>query len=548
VPSSYFRMHIILQKSTIILGLHIFVFSHLWKQQGALAFSQQRYHHHHRRSISFVRVWQSLIGMLQQDSNDAMPAATPAAAAAPLYITIGPPCAGKTTWISKQSLLQQPAPIRDVALDDQPGVYHPIPCRYFLKNESCSSSDDEALAEKVLLGKSVHDRIHQSTDQVELRNLLMYFSGKLTVEQLQHAIIASNSGADPVIAETLVQVAQKEMAAATTSEGAAVQLPATVDLFVREAIFRPAESKQGMHTGIKLAEAALCNTGADSAVAWGNTNTKPSDYKAALTMAQAQNRPVHFVVYKDDATVLRPNRRDDDTNQYGESVLTDDCFDLHSANFTELLSRSIGRLLRTGRYVPAGVIWDMRQRTADSVQRVIDAWKVEKPDNATTMTKFEFHRWLARMANFEMKENRTVVALSHLPVKRHITDNGWSTVNSETNRTQRRRPWDSNHRQFSSNSGGGQRDSGSGRFDSQRQRPNRHARDGWSQPSPQSGRGYPASGGRSDGGRYGGASRQPSDYNNRGGRGVYQGRTPNGWGYNASAGGRTSRLDGWGNW
>ena len=48
----------------------------------------------------------------------------------------------------------------------------------------------------------------------------------------------------------------------------------------------------------------------DQALAWGNTNTRPSDYKTALTAAASAGRPVHFVVYRDDEMAIQATRQE----------------------------------------------------------------------------------------------------------------------------------------------------------------------------------------------------------------------------------------------
>ena len=47
--------------------------------------------------------------------------------AAPLYITIGPQCAGKTTYLRKSI-----PDVIDITIDDQDGVYHSLPFGVFL--------------------------------------------------------------------------------------------------------------------------------------------------------------------------------------------------------------------------------------------------------------------------------------------------------------------------------------------------------------------------------------------------------------------------------
>jgi hypothetical protein len=432
----------------------------------------------------------------------------------PIYITIGPPCAGKTTWIaqaatttdqdvgddatashssnhqnsSKISTRTATTTIQDISLDDQMGVYHALPCRYFLdpeiilqkqqqqeqeKHRNINNSDtknqeseDIAILQTVFYGKTIVQRI-QEHEQLELRLVLQRINQKITASQFASALTDAMSVTHhsddikrtivteyiSVMEEELILLHTQDSTTNTTTEHSML-VPKTVDLFVREAIFRPdaVNSTTALERAYDALRFAITNdnTTAAVAVAWGNTNTKPSDYKFALQMAAETNRPVYFVVYKDDLTITRlkernPNatearsgsntrevdrkyKRCNDTvlNQYdhdtfndkkkdgeeiedpGMVIFEDDVFDLFAENFRELLHRNLQRFFHSGRYVPATVIWDMRIRTAESVRRVVDMWKHERLDRSQRMTKLEFHQCLARMINFEMSNDRTV--------------------------------------------------------------------------------------------------------------------------------------------
>jgi hypothetical protein len=101
----------------------------------------------------------------------------------PLYITIGPPCSGKTTWIRKQSdtVAEEPTSpkIMDVCIDDQPGVYHGIPTAFFLPetvySDNSSTQRHECLS-NVIFGRSIKERmIH--------RNFVQYYSDSPILQQ-----------------------------------------------------------------------------------------------------------------------------------------------------------------------------------------------------------------------------------------------------------------------------------------------------------------------------------------------------------------------------
>jgi len=386
-------------------------------------------------------------------------------AAAPLYITIGPPCAGKSTWIAaaahRQKEGERQQPITDVCLDDQIGVYHALPCHVFLESGPPDDADDDQVLSQVLFGKTVYDRVH-APNQVELRAVLGRLAGRLTTQdQFERVLTEAAAMANPnnnntQVVSTLVRMVEEIVAAAAASdETATIALPETVDLYVQEAIYRPmtintTDDDNGNNvtsstTALERCRGALhwhASSQPGVALAWGNTNTRPSDYKMALEVAASSHRPVHFVMYRDSEL---------SSASLSSSVLEDDVFDRDSSlaaeNLADLLRRNVRRLLHTGRYIPASVVADMRQRTADSINRVVEAWNLEQQrqqqssslcnnnstttalsndsngtttaihhDNATSltghnrrMTKLEFDQGLARMINFDMRPDRTVV-------------------------------------------------------------------------------------------------------------------------------------------
>ena len=342
------------------------------------------------------------------------------AAAAPLYITIGPPCAGKSTWIAAAAHHQaeggperQQQPITDVCLDDQIGVYHALPCHVFLESGAPPDaegvrpdSDDDQVLSQVLFGKTVYDRVH-APNQVELRAVLGRLAGRLTTEdQFERVLTEAAAMANPQqnnntqVVSTLVRVVEEIVAAAAaTDETATIALPETVDLYVQEAIYRPmttntTDDDHGNNvtstTALERCRAALDRHASSQpgvALAWGNTNTRPSDYKMALEVAASSHRPVHFVVYRDSELTSASSSL--------SSVLEDDVLDgdssLAAENLADLLRRNVRRLLQTGRYIPASVIADMRQRTADSVNRVVEAWNLEQQRQQTVLQPLQQH-------------------------------------------------------------------------------------------------------------------------------------------------------------
>jgi hypothetical protein len=185
---------------------------------------------------------------------------TSTAAAAPLYITVGPPCAGKTTWIQRrqrelqdqQSIIDEtkkPQLIHDVSIDDQDGVYVPVPTSWFLngqhhhkKSQESDADDDSgcsaAAARRLILhGKSAYDRIQ---DQVELRAILARLSNQITPADCAAKLGQPSSEATRGIVAAVEEYIMLEHAntAAAPEDTMTIQLPDTIDLFVVEALFR----------------------------------------------------------------------------------------------------------------------------------------------------------------------------------------------------------------------------------------------------------------------------------------------------------------------
>jgi hypothetical protein len=432
--------------------------------------------------------------------------ATATAVPAPLYITIGPPCAGKTTWLANHQGRTKPPtihataataaatgaaagviPIRDVCIDDQEGVYVPVDTALFLDSsllsvpdtnnnnnsqaneratnnrDSQSSGTSEAAQgeEKVSwFGQTVRQRI-AAPEQAELVTVLQRCAGLLTAEQFvariqglyrNHSRRNNNRDNDQqqqMVAQALIQAVDKAVAVGESNSStdsdkgkahSLLVLPPTTDLFVLQSLFMVDPNKSNTTgttpttgTGIERALAALRAVDPGVPVAWGNTNTKPTDYKAALLLAAQQRRPVHFVVYHANCSSTGIKRSNNDAtaaeegpNNVALGTFEDVCWDLTVPSWQDLLERSVHRLLQTGRYVPASVIWDMHGRTqqmvrsvADHCQRdIVESQAKQSGDNSSTvgsttssrhrLDKLELDRGLARLCGFDMNERRLV--------------------------------------------------------------------------------------------------------------------------------------------
>ena len=338
----------------------------------------------------------------------------------PLYITIGPPCSGKTTWIrtqnSNKNRTNRPA-ILDICIDDQPGVYYPVATEYILPQPLHDGQDEtnpmsrprQEFLSNIIYGRTVKDRIN---DISELYAVLLRLSNQTTKDDFQNSIF--------LLAPTVVEVVE-DIICEFESKQQPIVLPSTIDLFIIDAIFRrppPMTSPTSTTTtddgcvtkdvapprsALERTEQWLYDTPGDTPIAYGNTNTRPTDYVKALQMAMKLNRPVHFVVYCDQ-----------DIEYFDREII-----DLTGENGLKgLIRRNLYRFLQTGRYVPEQVISDMRDRTHDMIRNVGIAMQhsvaaantLESNPQPRMNKKLEFHQQLARIAGFEMNHERIITA------------------------------------------------------------------------------------------------------------------------------------------
>lgn len=299
--------------------------------------------------------------------------------ASPLYITLGPPCAGKTTFLKRLG----DGNVMDISIDDQPNVYVKIELQHFIHGVN------EEDSRKELFGKSLKERIGEQT---ELSLVLQRLSGILTKEDFVQTLRKEAMSRGPESASTQAEDLLIKAVEKYASGEPDVVLPKEIDLFVFENLFR---SNDGAVGGIDSAIHAIRSCPPDQPVAWGNTNTKARDYAEVLSIAQRQGRPVHFIVYGDL-----------DSLQNSDGVLPSDTFKL-CGNLDELIHRSISRLITTGRYVPAFRMLEMQERCLDLVRLVVRQWRQKNP-NSTKVDKFELERGLAQLNGWDLNRNRTV--------------------------------------------------------------------------------------------------------------------------------------------
>ena len=382
-----------------------------------------------------------------------------------IYVTVGPQCSGKTTilkrifgdrfhkndeMVTHNATAPQAGGI-DITIDDQPLVYIPVPVKYFLYD---GSSNDDSTGFRAggismsteLLGKTVHERIIDVSND-ELRYVIRRLEGMLSAEdftlRIHRSIPQLEEGSEGrSVSEDLIAAVEHIMASSSNE----TCLPDNVDLFIVESIFRhrrlnlirniTGEKLSHLHSSSAL-DAALNQLkshandekvhSSSAPMAWGNTNTRPREYTAALEAAKQSGRPVEFIVYggSEACDMIREHmtRREyrKTHGDIGEEKLSENnsqnAFDqpqvlcLPKLSRLELLKRNLHRFLKTGRYIPSTAISDAMIRVesllasaAAEAKKSIDPNIMMSVDDA----KFYLDYELAKLADFELKSDRTV--------------------------------------------------------------------------------------------------------------------------------------------
>jgi putative endonuclease len=382
---------------------------------------------------------------------------------APLLITIGPPCCGKTEALRSYLLSEGYDPddvfSKDVALDDNSAVYHRIPLAAFLFPST--RLDPDIGAQLLQSGSTVQDRLldpsYDSTDE-EIRNIMLRIAGRITPQEFaertrEQALQAGDTvkffkkrriavaedligAVEQVVVQAVSEVIchmqlkrdaqagddelpydeENEKDPATTldlskmnatqahllSARALIQTP-HVDLFVPQAIF---------HGGIERAEEILyelLQSSVDKPVSWGNTNTRPTEYAAALSAAEKAGRPVKFVAWG--------------TNR------------LPRVSRQELLRRNVARFRKIGRCIPAGAVGAALGRVETLVKEAQHQAEKLFGDKACPPelqpVEWENHKMdvaFATLAGFRMEEGGYVVEVDepkYLPFQAKRKNTKW---------------------------------------------------------------------------------------------------------------------------
>lgn len=190
-------------------------------------------------------------------------------------------------------------------------VYHAVPTLEFLQQAPVSE-------DPVLFGLPLSDRIGANVTEgdLEMRRVLLRLGGFITAEEFREGLAqvmpdphlaaqvralplairrievplrSSRQGPSASRAELIGALIQLEAAIERRLGSGKSKLPTCVDLFLRQAL--PAVSIQASVRRLRR----LAGSPKNPAVAWGNTNTSPRDFSAALKCAEETQRRVSFV-------------------------------------------------------------------------------------------------------------------------------------------------------------------------------------------------------------------------------------------------------------
>eukprot|EP00591_Stephanopyxis_turris_P006256 CAMPEP_0195529312 /NCGR_PEP_ID=MMETSP0794_2-20130614/31795_1 /TAXON_ID=515487 /ORGANISM="Stephanopyxis turris, Strain CCMP 815" /LENGTH=549 /DNA_ID=CAMNT_0040660601 /DNA_START=259 /DNA_END=1908 /DNA_ORIENTATION=- len=397
--------------------------------------------------------------------------------AAPLYIPVGPQCCGKTTFLS--SILRSTAsvndrdndetaesygeppkklsttvqnsnddiPCTDVSIDNQPGVYHSLPVEYFLDPNSIPPH----VANTTIHGTTIGARI-QHPSQMELTLVLQRLTNRITATQFSselnrvqdHRGVKLSASIKKELADAMESTVA-QLKSSTTSGAAPLIMTKNIDLFIVEGIFQGGALNAALSS---LTSLATSPESRDLPMAWGNTNTRPREFQAALEAAEKSKRPVFFIAYgakqarlelQKSVNVTVPNTEEESKPEPSKKDLLEALPDLGRS---VLLKRNIHRLCRTGRFVNSNAIEDAIGRTKDMLMA---AWRTTNNANRNQSNAAELHpksqqntdqtddssslaldMALANLAGFQMTPDRRVVQVGkpiHIPSSNSINNN-----------------------------------------------------------------------------------------------------------------------------
>jgi hypothetical protein len=156
--------------------------------------------------------------------------------AAPMYITIGPQCCGKSTFLRNLD----GGKIKDISLDDQQDVYVPISTDLFLHAYDDDGNENKNMTElqHVYQGKSLLDRIR---DNVELILILRRWNLDSTAIDFEQRILKyyKERNLSTTVAQALVVAVEDFLSTNNNNNSKPPEMPRETDVFILESLFKP---------------------------------------------------------------------------------------------------------------------------------------------------------------------------------------------------------------------------------------------------------------------------------------------------------------------
>lgn len=232
----------------------------------------------------------------------------------------------------------------------------------------------------------------------------------ISESEFSHLIRGSSNRTADIIIEAV-----EEMIRCNSS----LKLPANVDLFVVESIFKPRPKDVMSSLGYKwkYSSSQRCSISAldeateefkvhaidervhplVSPLSWGNTNSRTREFQTPLQVAAQTGRPVEFIVFggKDAC----------DKIQSTDGQVVENCLPL--VDLKTLVVRNLNRFVQTGRYIPSVAVADTLTRVRELVNSAVSQANRE---SGSADAKFRLDAALAKVAGFRMKPDRTIVA------------------------------------------------------------------------------------------------------------------------------------------
>ena len=321
--------------------------------------------------------------LLQMSSSSERRGGDALTSSAPIYITIGPQCCGKTTILS-----QLDPKLIDISLDDQPDVYVPVPIENWLNHSQWMNDDHQncdqdqnnttLLLQQEFHGKTIQQRMKH--DNVELNLILQRWNQKLSPQTFAIYLLQyyNKQNYNVSVAHTLTAAVEEFLKGDQQHQHQQhrsqqqPQFPSHIQVFCLEALFR--SNPITNQSAIQRAHGLMRQTPSHIPMAWGNTNSKPRDYQQVLEIACQTRRPVVFVL-------CHPHAQTE--------------YSLPWVDLKTLLIRNLQRLAKTGKYIPAFAVQDCCQR----IEQLIPPDESMNTQNTKNRTGFQVEQALVQMAS-----------------------------------------------------------------------------------------------------------------------------------------------------